>query len=204
VAVHVRHSKKGELIVPTWNAATNQVTNPYFSLMLEPLHGGRIVSLQLPAGELTTRAAAADLLRPQVPYKFGLLAVQLWQDSCWHNDLCHRAWSLGNLTITPTQVAVTVKGDSVLWAGVGVSRTFVFTDDPWIDAHHELNPGSTTGPYEPPAFWFSNVMSGRGRTYVPGPAGVLDYPRWQQDQSWCYEPTDGWIAWVGPQGGSLS
>jgi hypothetical protein len=71
------------------------------------------------------------------------------------------------------------------------------TDDPWIDVIHMLDPGSTSHPYLPPSFWFSNAMDGRGTTFVPGPTGVLDLPRFPQDQSWCQQPTDGWISWVG-------
>jgi hypothetical protein len=93
-------------------------------------------------------------------------------------------------------VEVTVKGDSALWSGVGVSRTVAVDDNPWIDIEHLLYFGPTTGPYLLPAFWFSNAMKGLGRTFVSGPAGVLDYPRWPQNQSWCHEPTDGWIAWT--------
>src|SRR5215471_4258484 len=193
--------------MPTWDATNNRVTTPYFSLTLEPLHGGRIVSLSTSSGELTTGAAPEDLARARVPYKFGLLAVQLWQDSYWHNDLNHLPWTLAAPTVTPTRVEVAVQGQSLLWEGVHVERRFVFTDDPWIDVFHQLNPGpagppiTTSPPYAHPAFWFTNVMRGRGRTFVPGPAGVLDYPRWPQDQSWCHEPTDGWIAWLDAKGG---
>jgi hypothetical protein len=140
-------------------------------------------------------------MHSRVQEPFGLLSVQLWQDSYWHNDLCHREWPVTNTNAQPDRFEITLTGDSVLWPGVTVDRTVVITADPWLDIHHRLDPGATTGPYSPPAFWFSSVMSGRGRTFVPGPTGVLDYPRWPQHESWCHEPTDGWVGWVGASGG---
>jgi hypothetical protein len=164
---------------------------------LETRHGGRIVSLKGGGGELTRSADAASLAGKRVPYKFGLLSLQLWQDSYWHNDLCHLDWPITGTTSATGRVEVKLKGQSVLWSGVNVTRTYRLTDDPWIDVDHNLDPGPTTQPYLCPSFWFSNSMDSRGTTFIPGPTGVLDLPRFPQDQSWCQQPTDGWIAWVG-------
>ncbi|QIG49444.1 hypothetical protein G5V57_18010 [Nordella sp. HKS 07] len=62
-------------------------------------------------------------------------------------------------------------------------------------------PVQVTGPYPAPAFWFSSVVRGRGHTFVPSAVCVLDLPRWPQDQSWCHEPTEGWMAWLDQAGG---
>jgi Beta-galactosidase trimerisation domain len=182
--------------VPSWDAGAKRLVNPHFALTLEPRHGGRIVSLTTAGGELTTRPSSDDLGRSRVPYRFGLLSLQLWQDSYWHNDLCHREWPITRATVIPDRIQIALRGESIRWPRVSVVRTFTVTDDPWIDVGHQLDPGSETSTYLPPAFWFSNVLRERGRTFVPGPAGVLDYPRWPQDQSWCHEPTDGWMAWL--------
>jgi hypothetical protein len=163
---------------------------------LETRHGGRIISLKGVGGELTRAADAVSLASKRVPYKFGLLSLQLWQDSYWHNDLCHLDWPIAGTTLATGRVEVTLKGQSVLWSGVNVTRTYRLTDDPWIDVIHTLDPGSTSRPYLPPSFWFGNAMNSRGTTFVPGPTGVLDLPRFPQDQSWCQQPTDGWIGWV--------
>lgn len=183
--------------MPTWNATTSTLSNSFLQVRLEARHGGRIVSLKGPGGELTRTADAASLASKRVPYKFGLLSLQLWQDSYWHNDLCHLDWPITGTTSNTGSVDITLQGQSVLWSGVNVTRTYRLTDDPWIDVIHTLDPGSTSQPYLPPSFWFSNAMSSRGTTFVPGPTGVLDLPRFPQDQSWCQQPTDGWIGWVG-------
>ena len=167
------------------------------TVRLETRHGGRIVSLTGVGGELTRGPDAVSLAGKRVPYKFGLLSVQLWQDSYWHNDLCHLDWPITGTTLAAGRVEITLKGQSVLWSGVNVTRTYIMTDDPWIDVAHTLDPGSTAHPYLPPSFWFSNAMESRGTTFVPGPTGVLDLPRFPQDQSWCQQPTDGWIGWGG-------
>ncbi len=181
--------------MPTWNR--NQITNPFFSLALEPRHGGRIISLETASGsELTVGATPAQLNRTRVPERFGLLSLQLWQESYWHNDINHLEWPITNTSVTPARVVVSLAGQSVVWPGVSVERHVSVTDDPWIDVEHNLNPGLTTRSYAPPAFWFSNVLRGRGRTFVPSPIGVLDLPRWPQDQSWCHEPIEGWMAWL--------
>lgn len=161
---------------PTWNPATHTLRNQYFSVKLEPSHGGRIVSLTNRLVDLTVPASAEDLARPRVPYHFGLLSVQLWQDSYWHNDLCHRPWALRKAVGTPSQVSVSLEGTSSLWRGVSVRRTVTLGNDPWIDVEHELHPGEPSKAYLPPTFWFSNVMPGRGRTFVPGPTGSADRP----------------------------
>jgi hypothetical protein len=190
--------------MPTWNSATSTLQNPFMTIQLESKHGGRIVSLHGPGGELTRAADSASLQLARVPYKFGLLSVQLWQDSYWHNDLCHVDWPITGTANGTGFVDVTLSGASVLWSGVAVNRTYHLTDDPWIDVRHTLDPGSTTQPYMPPSFWFSNAMSGLGTTFVPGPTGVVDLPRFPQDQSWCHEPTDGWIGWVQSHGNGLA
>jgi hypothetical protein len=187
--------------MPTWNPATLTLSNSFLSARLEPRHGGRLVSLIGPAGELTRAADAASLAGTRVPYKFGLLSLQLWQDSYWHNDLCHLTWPIANTVAGANAVDVTLSGTSMLWQGVTVARTYHLTDDPWIDVRHSLDPGTKTLPYLPPAFWFGNTMRGRGHTFVSGPTGVVDLPRYPQDQSWCQEPTDGWLAWIGRGGG---
>jgi hypothetical protein len=192
--------------MPTWTPS--RITNPFFSIALEPAHGGRIVSLEVPSGNLTTGAVSADLGRARVPERFGLLSVQLWQESYWHGDLCHAEWPIVSTSATPTQVIVSLSRQSALWPGVSVERNVIVTDDPWIDVRHELDPGPSVGTigvqgksYSAPAFWFSSVLRGRGRTFVPSPVGVLDLPRRPEDQSWCHEPADGWIAWLDREGG---
>jgi hypothetical protein len=187
--------------MPNWNPATSVLSNGFMAVQVETRHGGRIISLKGAGGELTRPADSASLTLKRVPYKFGLLALQLWQDSYWHNDLCHLEWPLANVSAVTGRVEVTLQGQSVLWPGVNVRRTYCLTDDPWIDVLHTLDPGSTTQPYLPPSFWFSNTMAARGKTYVPGPTGVVDFPRFPQDQSWCHEPTDGWIGWISDQNG---
>jgi hypothetical protein len=182
--------------MPNWNPATSTLSNPFMKVRVETRHGGRIVSLKGVGGEVTRSADAASLALKRVPYKFGLLSLQLWQDSYWHNDLCHLEWPVTGATRVSGRVDVTLQGQSVLWSGVNVIRTYRLTDDPWIDVLHTLDPGSTTQPYLPPSFWFSNVMPVLGKTFVPGSTGVIDFPRFAQDQSWCHEPTDGWIGWV--------
>src|SRR5262245_40292625 len=187
----------GELDVAQWDPAAQRISNAFFATHVEPLHGGRLVSLATSRGELTSAADPGDLALPRVPYRFGLLSVQLWQDSYWHNDLCHRPWPIASANVQAGKVAIELRGESLLWPGVSVTRTIEVADAPWIDVRHVLDPGATSGPYLPPAFWFSNVMSGQGRTFLPTPAGVLAYPRWAQEQSWSHEPTDGWMAWIG-------
>ena len=183
--------------MPNWDPTTATLSNLFIKLQLETRHGGRIVSLRGSNGELTRSADPASLTLKRVPYKFGLLSLQLWQDSYWHNDLCHIDWPISGSVVGPTHIDITLTGQSLLWAGVSVTRTYRLTDDPWIDVMHTLDPGSTTQPYLPPSFWFSNAMRVRGTTFAPGPTGVVDFPRFPLDQSWCYEPTDGWTAWVG-------
>ena len=187
--------------MPKWDLATNSLSNPFFELMLEPRHGGRIVSLAVDGFQFTKGIAQGDLDRVRVPYHFGLLSLQLWQDSYWHNDLNHRDWRIDSQNIKPDKVVIALKGDSARWPGVNVLRTFEATDAPWIDVKHGLDPGPGGPTYEPPAFWFSNVLAGRGRTFAPTPCGPLEFPRFPQSESWSHEPTDGWFAWIeGPPG----
>src|SRR5262245_35746685 len=68
------------LAMATWIPG-GTLTNPHLTLRLEPRHGGRIVSLTTPRGDLTTAPSASDLARRRVPERFGLLSLQLWQDS---------------------------------------------------------------------------------------------------------------------------
>jgi hypothetical protein len=182
--------------MPSWDPVTSTLSNPFLSARVETRHGGRIVSLQGAGGELTRPADPTSLAGKRVPYKFGLLSLQLWQDSYWHNDLCHSDWPVTGTTISGTRVEATLTGKSKLWAGLGATRTYRLTDAPWIDVLHNLDPGSTTHPYLPPSFWFSNAMPTLGTTFVSGPNGVVDFPRFPQDQSWCYQPTEGWIGWI--------
>src|SRR5262245_24898328 len=98
------------------------MTNPHFALRIEPRHGGRIVSLVTFSGELTVAAQPDDLDRSRVPDRFGLLSLQLWQDSYWHNDLCHREWPVTNTEVLPNRIAITLRGRSRLWPGVDVTR----------------------------------------------------------------------------------
>jgi hypothetical protein len=174
---NINHGPTENPEMPTWNP--NRITNPFFSLTLEPRHGGRIISLETATGsELTVGATPADLSRARVSERFGLLAVQLWQDSYWHNDINHLEWPIVGTSVTPASVVVSLAGRSVVWPRVTVERHVRVTNDPWIDVEHDLNPGLITASYAPPAFWFSSVVRTRGHTFVPSPVGVLDLPRW--------------------------
>ena len=85
----------------TWNP--NEITNSFFSLKLEPRQGGRIVSLKPVAGsELTHSVDDEELNRSRAAEHFGLLSVQLWQDSYWHNDICHKEWPITDVVETST------------------------------------------------------------------------------------------------------
>ena len=190
--------------MPKWDPATNRLANPSFELILEPRHGGRIASLVMDGFQFTKNISQGDLDRARVPYHFGLLSLQLWQDSYWHNDLNHRDWTIDSQDVKPGKISITLSGDSVRWPGVKVQRTFELRDTPWIDVKHQLDPGPEGQTYLPPAFWFSNVLASRGRTFAPTPCGSLEFPRFPQSESWSHEPTDGWFAWIEGAPGSTS
>src|SRR5262249_46180423 len=138
--------------MPNWNPATSTLSNPFMKVQLETRHGGRIVSLKGVGGELTRSADAASLALKRVPYKFGLLSLQLWQDSYWHNDLCHLEWPVTGSSTAAGLVGVTLPGQSVLWAGGNVMRNYRPTDDPSLDVLPNLHPRLTAQPYAPAAF----------------------------------------------------
>jgi len=184
----------------TWHDHSHLATGSLLSASFEARQGGRMTSL-LHGGVELSREPQPSRVDAVTPFPFGLMAVGLHQESRWHDELMQGSWTVLGVENAGV-VDVKLEGTSPRWAGIGATKRFRITDDPWIDWTLDLITTPAAGSrFRTPGFVVSSVMHGHGRVHASGTAGVMSLPRWPQAESWLEGVSEGWCAWVDGGGG---
>lgn len=167
------------------------IDGPHYTLVINPSFGGRIDRfVAKPSGVDLTRAAVKDK-------QGGLLADGVWQQSFWHGDWNDAPYSAEVVANTPQHVAVKLacKGDR--WEDLTISKTIhARADSPQVRVEYAMTAGPLIHDRAKPDFHFTQATASRGRVFAVSPTGVREMTHRAQDETWVFEPTRDWIAWV--------
>src|SRR5690606_11442316 len=98
---------------------------------------------------------------------------------------------------SPRIARITLVGVSDLWTGIRIAKTITLRDDSSsVRVDYTFSAGDDVARDAKPDFWMHQTMPRRGRVFAASPVGVQTLPRWNQDESWIFEPTRGWIGWL--------
>lgn len=172
--------------------------NGFLRAVVAPERGGRIESLIY---KRTGREMTPQRTETQAG---GLLSDQVWQQNYWHGD-----WNAARYEAAPlmregkAQVRLTGKGR--LWAGITISKTITLAPDRCaVRVEYAMSSDKTVDKRLRPDFWFHNTLTGTGRAFMPSPMGVLARPLAAEEDTWTYEPTAGWSAFVSDGGEGMA
>lgn len=172
--------------------------NGFLRAVVVPARGGRIESL-------IYKKTGQEMTPPRTETQpGGLLSDQVWQQNYWHGD-----WNAAKYEASPAprsgkaQVRLTGKGR--LWAGITIVKTITLDPDrSAVQVEYAMTSEKSVDKRLRPDFWFHNALCGSGKAFMPSPAGVLARPLATEDDSWMYEPTSGWSAFISDRGAGVS
>jgi len=173
--------------------------NGFLRAVIDPLRGARVVSL-------VHKKSGQELTRPPTTTRRGgLLSDQVWQQNYWHGDWNRSAYRCEILSRGSEEVKVRMSCTGPQWDHVTIERTVTLRSDRAVlEIDYTITGGKTSWPRRGlPDFWFHHTLSGPGRTFMPSPTGVRVRPTALEAESWVYDPTRNWIAYVSDQGAGM-
>lgn len=175
------------------------IENPYLRLVINASQGGRIESLV----HTTSKHELTLPLGETVPG--GLLSDQIWQQNFWHGDWAHAPYEVKVLEQTPEMVKVELDSPAgVHWTGLTFQKVLtVWRDRSVIQVDYTMRSDTNANPRTRPDFHFHQGLAGHGKVFLPAESGILERPISAEPESWVFEPSRGWLAYVQDGGAGL-
>lgn len=174
--------------------------NGFIRAAISPSQGGRVVSL------IHKRSKRELTVAPTRTRRGGLLSDQVWQQNYWHGDWNRSTYEYEVVERGPAAAKVRMWCKGPRWDHVTFQRTTTLRNDrSSLQVDYEITGGKTSQPRRGlPDFWFHNTLARPGKAFMPSPTGVRVRPAARERDSWVYDPTHGWIAYVSDQGAGMT
>ena len=173
--------------------------NGFLRAVIDPSRGARVVSL------IHKKSRQELTLPPTSTKRGGLLSDQVWQQNYWHGDWNRSAYRCEVLSRGSEEAKVRMSCRGPRWDHVTIQRSVTLRSDRSVLAvDYTITGGKTSWPRRGlPDFWFHNTLASPGKVFMPSPTGVRVSPAAMEAESWVYDPTRSWIAYVSEQGAGM-
>lgn len=169
--------------------------NDYLALTVDPQTGGRIVSL-------IHKRTGADLTPPRTDTTpGGMLADGVWSQNYWRSDWTSKPYKLDILDRGPDIARIALSREGNRWRGVTIAKQIALhAGHAAVDIDYTFTFGDDVDTRLLPDFHFHQAIAGNGKAYLPTPQGPRAFPLGAPADSWSFEPTAGWGAFVRDDG----